>query len=673
MHANTQKRATDEESQVNVASGDLNLPPELAQHPKYAILKQLGQGGMGTVYLAQDRALERTVAIKVMTPDMLNRTNALERFLQEARTAAKLPPHPNVVQIYSLDQAGPLQLIVMEHVQGTDLESYVRDKGPLPVPTASHFLRQAALGLHHAFEHGMVHRDIKPNNLMVTPKGQIKILDFGLAKLPANLPGKPGLTGDQAIMGTVDYMAPEQAMSARDVDIRADLYSFGCTAYYLLTGRPPFVDEENKAVAVLLAHQTAQPTPLQEIRPEVPTEFSAVVAKLLAKLPQDRFAKPVELAQALVPFAKRPTAMPTPIKPLQPAKIEATPKTSEAQTVQTADTSKEPTPRPMELTPKPERAFGSEPLPKRRSFTMPRIPLRWLLVGAACAVTLVILGIVVYVETDHGMVRIELSDPHANVAIFVDNNPVLTAADGSCQLPSGEHELMVTGQDFETVTKPFAVVRGEVAPIKVVLVKKSGKTVAMASESKPNETDPPEERKTDPPASTADARPDKSNASEARPKTPDDATKESDQSTTVTSDAKPDDAKLPPDPAREKEMPAKAEVKDALKVGTVWKGTHTQHFAGDKNTYKNGVTISILERQGNQFKAQLEVGNSIRIINGTITNNVIRWTKQNVTVQKGEAGQDTDGRLKGKSIELQYRGVTARNKSTTGTMVLNLE
>jgi WD40 repeat protein len=163
-------------------------------------------------------------------------------------------------------------------------------------------VRQAALGLQHAFEQGMVHRDIKPQNLMLTPKGQVKVLDFGLARLRATGPRAGGLTQTGAFMGTPEYVSPEQATDARTADSRADLYSLGCTLYFLLTGRPPFVADT--AVKLVLAHIEREPTPLRELRPDVPEALSAVVGRLLAKDPGQRYQTPVELAQALVPFIK---------------------------------------------------------------------------------------------------------------------------------------------------------------------------------------------------------------------------------------------------------------------------------------------------------------------------------------------------------------------------------
>ena len=278
-----------------------DLPPELAHHPRYRILRELGRGGMGVVYQARQTLMNRPVVIKVINRALLDHPDAVERFRREVQAAARLS-HPNIVTAYDAEQAGDLHLLVMEFVPGQDLADVLKKKGPLPVAHACHYARQAALGLQHAHERGMVHRDIKPHNLMVTPKGQVKILDFGLAKLASEHGQGKGLTSTGAYMGTPDYSAPEQATDARSADIRADLYSLGCTLYCLLAGHPPF--QEGTAVLTILAHMQKEPTPLPELRPGVPAGLWQVVARLLAKDPAGRYQEPAEVAQALLPFIK---------------------------------------------------------------------------------------------------------------------------------------------------------------------------------------------------------------------------------------------------------------------------------------------------------------------------------------------------------------------------------
>jgi tRNA A-37 threonylcarbamoyl transferase component Bud32 len=295
----------------------LAVPPALANHPKFRIVRELGRGGMGVIYLAEHRVMEKRVALKVINPSVLDNAGALARFQGEAKAAGRLD-HPNIARAYDADQAGDLHFLVMEFVEGLSLAQVLQKKGPLPIANACHYVRQAALGLQHASEQGMVHRDVKPQNLMLTTKGQVKVLDFGLARLRSEGKRGEGLTQADAFMGTPEYVAPEQATDARTADIRADIYSLGCTLYALLTGRPPFV--EDTVVKLVMAQIEKEPPPLQDVRPDVPAELAAVVAKMLAKDPAERYQRPVEVAQALAPFIKtggkggavaaRPTAPP---------------------------------------------------------------------------------------------------------------------------------------------------------------------------------------------------------------------------------------------------------------------------------------------------------------------------------------------------------------------------
>lgn len=293
------------------------LPDGLVNHPRYRILSELGAGGMGVVYKAEDQMMGRTVALKVVAPHLIAKANAADRFFKEIRAAARLN-HANIVQAYDMGEAGGAHFLVMEYVEGTSLDRYVARKGPLPIALAAQFARQAAQGLQHAAEKGMVHRDIKPQNLMITRKGQVKVMDFGLARLaqgdePAapsgRVPfgaGKPvadAMTNPNLLLGTPDYLSPEQARNSHLVDARSDVYSLGCTLYFLLTGQPPFA----KAVSLidkLLAHTEEPPPPVRGLRPEVPEGLAAVLARMMAKKPGDRYGTAGEAASALAPFAR---------------------------------------------------------------------------------------------------------------------------------------------------------------------------------------------------------------------------------------------------------------------------------------------------------------------------------------------------------------------------------
>jgi serine/threonine protein kinase len=281
-----------------------SLPPGLADLPDYEILRELGQGGMGVVYLAQNTLMGRTEVLKVVSGHLVNRRGVLDRFVGEIRNAAKLH-HPNIVAAYTAIRLGESLVLAMEYVEGLDLSRMVKAKGPLPVANACSYVHHAALGLQHAHEHGMVHRDIKPSNLMLTKQGKlavVKVLDFGLAKVQSEGAVDGGLTHEGQMLGTPDYIAPEQISDARHADIRADIYSLGCTLYYLLTGKPPF--QGTSLYDILQAHHSMDATPLNLVRPEVPTEVAAIVAKMMAKEPERRFQEPKEVAQALKPFFK---------------------------------------------------------------------------------------------------------------------------------------------------------------------------------------------------------------------------------------------------------------------------------------------------------------------------------------------------------------------------------
>ncbi len=276
--------------------------------PDYAIKKELGRGGMGVVYLAHNTLLGRDEVLKVMGRQIIDRPGLLDRFLREMKAVARLR-HPNIVTAYSATRLGENIVFAMEYVEGLDLSKVVKAKGPLPVNHACNFVHQAALGLEHAHEEGLVHRDIKPANLMLSRKGDratVKVLDFGLAKVVRETKADGGLTSEGQALGTPDFIAPEQILSAPDVDIRADIYSLGGTLFYLLAGRPPF--QADSLYEVYQGHISRDADPLNLLRPEVPAELAALVARMLAKDPARRFQTPGEVAEALTPFFKKGNA-----------------------------------------------------------------------------------------------------------------------------------------------------------------------------------------------------------------------------------------------------------------------------------------------------------------------------------------------------------------------------
>jgi tRNA A-37 threonylcarbamoyl transferase component Bud32 len=372
-----------------------NVPPELAGHPRYRILKELGKGGMGVVYHAEQTMMDRQVAIKVIGKALLDQAGALERFEREVRAAAKLI-HPNIVVAYDAERAADLHMLVMEFVEGQSLDQVLRRKGPLPVLHACVYVRQAALGLQHAHERGMVHWDIKPQNLMLTPKGQVKILDFGLAKLVSENRPQSALTALNAYMGTPDYSAPEQATDAPTADIRADIYSLGCTLYCLLAGTPPF--KEETAVQTILAHLEKEATPLPGLRPDVPAALWQVVARMLAKAPAQRYQTPAEAAQALAPFCKGGSKTPPPaVAPLEAA--------SAAQaSVAPKVTGRTPARREAASTTEaaPFAELPAESSRRRKAQPRPAQGKRWWLLGGGMAGALLVLAIGLWLLVNFG-------------------------------------------------------------------------------------------------------------------------------------------------------------------------------------------------------------------------------------------------------------------------------
>jgi serine/threonine-protein kinase len=311
--------------------GDLLLGP-------YLVMEKLGEGGNGQVFKARHQHMKRVVALKVVRPDLLSDPEVVQRFYREIEVVSHLSD-PHIVHAYDAGPVGSALMLAMEYVDGIDLDHLVQRSGPLAVSQACEYIRQAALGLQHAHERGLVHRDIKPGNLLVTggvvrPKaakapgdssgvfpspltksgthqfassreqmrwGTVKILDLGLARLSHPAPGSKTknltvLGGSNVTMGTPDYQAPEQAIDFHAADMRADIYSLGCTLYFLLTGKPVF---EGTLPEKLLKHQQVEPKPLAESRDDIPEGLQAIANKALEKLPAHRQQTPRELAEEL--------------------------------------------------------------------------------------------------------------------------------------------------------------------------------------------------------------------------------------------------------------------------------------------------------------------------------------------------------------------------------------
>jgi serine/threonine protein kinase len=270
---------------------------------KYRLLELIGAGGMGAVYLCEHTLMKRLVALKILPTEKLDDPSNLERFHREARAVAALD-HPNIVRAYDIDHHEKLHFLVMEYVDGNSLQDIVARHGPMDPIRAAHYIAQSAVGIQHAHELGMVHRDVKPGNLLLDRTGVIKVLDMGLARF-FNKPSDSVTEkyDDKCVLGTADYLAPEQAVS-NTVDIRADIYSLGGTLYYMLTGQTPFPD--GTIAAKLVAHQTREPKPVSEYRSDVPQGILDVLAVMMAKEAGDRYQEPIEVAEALAEWADLP-------------------------------------------------------------------------------------------------------------------------------------------------------------------------------------------------------------------------------------------------------------------------------------------------------------------------------------------------------------------------------
>jgi hypothetical protein len=397
------------------------IPEALLRHPRYRVVELLGVGGMGAVYRAEHLLMQRPVALKVINHELIDRPATIDRFEREVRAAARLV-HPNIVTAFDAEQAGDLHFLVMEYVEGTSLARRLAEQGPLGIAEACNYIRQAALGLQHAHERGMVHRDIKPHNLMLTPDGRVKILDFGLARFAMETAPTGGLLAaptstDQApsrtpesitqigmVMGTPDYIAPEQARDAHTADIRADIYSLGCTLYDLLAGQAPFPN--GTAVEKVKAHMEQTPRPVTAIRPDVPPELRKIIDRLLAKDPADRFQTPAEVAEALAPFLAMP-----------------------------------------------------EPMAGQSTAGAPNRPhWKWLAVAAAAAAALLLAaGTIIYVQTDKGKLVLDIADD--DVAVLIDKAggvKVIDQAHGrEYHLHRGENDARTGDYQIE-VSEPLA-------------------------------------------------------------------------------------------------------------------------------------------------------------------------------------------------------------------------
>lgn len=303
--------------ELGASTGRRHLPEPPASIDEYDLLAELGRGGMGRVYRARHRRMDREVAIKMLNPDLLADAGALRRFHREVTMAAKLV-HPNIVTAYDAREHDGLHFLVMEYVRGHDLKSVVADQGQLPVRTTIDYVIQAAKGLECAHRQGIVHRDVKPSNLLLDEHGIVKVLDLGLARLDSGRSTEAGrLTAPHSVLGTLAFMAPEQSGDPGGVDHRADIYGLGCTWFFLLTAQPPYAVKG--VMDLVRAHQRQPLPPLSLYRQDVPSDVEEVLRKMVAKRPSDRPASMREAVDLLTHLIESPPRVPPPQPTISPS------------------------------------------------------------------------------------------------------------------------------------------------------------------------------------------------------------------------------------------------------------------------------------------------------------------------------------------------------------------
>jgi len=447
---------------------------ELARIGQYQLLAKLGEGGMGAVYKARHTKLNKLVALKVLSADRLADENAVARFKREMLAVGQLD-HPNIVAAHDAGEADDRHYLVMELVDGIDLSTLVRSCGMLPVAEACEIICQAASGLEHAHSFSMVHRDIKPGNLMLTFGGRVKVLDMGLALLDEmRTSGTAELTNTGQMMGTLNYMAPEQGTDSHQVDIRADIYSLGATLFKLLTGQALYDGPKyDTPLAKMMALAVETPRALAEVRQDVPPELSDLVARMLSKDQDERPASPQELVGLLTPFAEG--AQLEEVARVAKEKVETEPDAPSGNTfahLQSSFTDTEPT---MLKAPEVKAAVRKSPLPKTRQS-------RWS-VGRRTAVALsvaalggiVLLAVIFSLRTGQGTIVVEVPEGEEdNIEISVRQGgkvvEVFDADKGwTVEIKEGKYELDIKkgGDRFAIGNKTLTVTRDKKMVVKI--------------------------------------------------------------------------------------------------------------------------------------------------------------------------------------------------------------
>ncbi len=434
------------------ASGQIHPPVDLTesapQMGEYRFLRKLGEGGMGSVYQAVHTRLGKIVAIKVLPVNQGSNPLAISRFEREMKAIGSLD-HPHLIRAFDAGEIDNQHYLVMEYIDGVDLAVLSKSVGQLAVADACEVIRQAALGLEYAHQRSLVHRDIKPSNLMLTTDGQVKVLDMGLALLGQTEDADLALTSSGQIMGTVDYMAPEQGGDTHGVDIRADIYSLGATFYKLLTGQAPHANPKHvTTMQKLTALATQQPVPIQLRRGDIPDALVRIIQQMLAKEPSRRFVSPIEVAKALQPFVAGANLQ----------VLVARGHSGESSAAIIAETQDDVTVLnsnsiPPSTVPGPSHIGDSLRTGNSSNWSK---TIRWT-VACGASFLMALAGVIFYWPTPHGTVRIEINDPAIKIA-FDQQGPEITQADQKVvRLQTGPHKLTVKVGDLEFDTKQFVL------------------------------------------------------------------------------------------------------------------------------------------------------------------------------------------------------------------------
>ncbi len=416
----------------------------------YVLLEKIGAGGMGQVFKAEHRRMRRTVAVKMLPLEFVKDAGAIARFEREVMAAAKLR-HPNIVAADDADCANGVHFLVMEYVEGRDLSDLVKQGGPLPADRAVDYILQAARGLAFAHQKGVVHRDIKPANLLLDSQGTVKVLDMGLARIHeiGDSATLSELTSTGTIMGTVDYMPPEQALNTKEADHRADIYSLGCTLYYLLSGKAVY--QGDTIMAKLLAHRETPVPSLRIHQAEIPTRLEPIFARMVAKKVEDRYQTMTEVIADLESCRIRSSSEPQPTVSAQDDGL-----TRFLNEISLATDQAEPLIKLKRVDPK---TIGGNRKKRMVAF---------LIGGGVLGVLALLAGIVISLKSKDGTAELLLTvnEPGASVTVLKEQDAVeisgLASVKGTMRidLVPGKKKLLVKKDGFELYTEEFSIESG---------------------------------------------------------------------------------------------------------------------------------------------------------------------------------------------------------------------